>query len=93
MITLLNTLLYIKKYYISILEQGTCELNTVFLNDLSGYNQSLYFRCALVDLSDPSIPVMPLRWHIRHIAHTTQNLSKQIHIDYYLLNIQVLYLL
>lgn len=48
---------------------------SVGLQQLACNHQSLDLTGPLVDLGDPSVAVVPLRWHLRHIAHPSQDLD------------------
>ena len=49
---------------------------SMFLDDTSGNDEPLDFAGALIDLRNTGIPIMPLRWHLCNIAHSTQNLDR-----------------
>lgn len=48
---------------------------SVGLQQLACDHQSLDLTGPLIDLSDPSVAVVPFRWHLCHIAHPTQDLD------------------
>lgn len=50
-------------------------LASVFLQQLSCNHQPLYLTCSLVDLCDSCVSVVALGWHLRHVAHSAQDLD------------------
>lgn len=54
----------------------TSALRLIFLHQLAAYHQPLDLTCALVDLRDASVAVVPLCGHVCHVAHPTQNLDR-----------------
>lgn len=52
---------------------------SVGLQQLACDHQSLDLTGPLVDLGDPSVAVVAFRWHLRHVAHPTQDLDSLKH--------------
>ena len=45
------------------------------LEEVSSNDKTLDLARSLVDLSYPGVSVVPLSWHVVHVAHTTQHLD------------------
>ena len=52
----------------------------LFLQQIGSDDQSLNFTCSLIDLCDASVAIIPLSWHVIHVAHPTKDLDRlQVH--------------
>ena len=48
----------------------------IFLQQTARDDQSLNFAGSLIDLRDASVAIIPLSWHIIHVAHPTKDLDR-----------------